>query len=90
MEWPSPRRWRAGSPSSARRLVRLAILVEGTAGIVVPPGDVQGFARALSSVLGDSGVRQRLAAGARHVRDRLPTWDDAANRMDAVLSRVLG
>ena len=79
-----------GLPVVSTKTGAIGDLVEGTAGIVVPPGDVQGFARALSSVLGDSGVRQRLAAGARHVRDRLPTWDDAANRMDAVLSRVLG
>ena len=30
-----------------------------------------------------------LRAGARQVRDTLPTWDDAVSRMDAVLSRVL-
>jgi hypothetical protein len=29
-----------------------------------------------------------LAAGARAVRDRLPTWDDAAAKMSAALERV--
>ena len=43
------------------------------------------FTDALSRVLGDAGLRARLAAGARRVRDRLPTWDAAAAAMAQAL-----
>jgi glycosyltransferase involved in cell wall biosynthesis len=80
-----------GLPVVSTKTGAIAELVGGTAGILVAPGDVHVLAQALSSVLDDdSGVRQRLAAGARQVRDRLPTWDDAASGMEAALSRVVG
>lgn len=73
----------------------IAELVGNQAGIVVPPGDVNALADALSQVLDDTDgrgvrVRRRLAEGARHVRATLPTWDDAARKMDDVLSGVIG
>jgi glycosyltransferase involved in cell wall biosynthesis len=58
------------------------------AGIVVPPGDLNAFTAALSCVLGDARLRDELAEGARHVRGRLPTWDDAVAEMEQVLERV--
>ena len=78
-----------GLPVVSTKTGAIAELVGGTAGIVVEPGDGPAFAQALSSVL-DDVTRQRLAAGARQVRGTLPTWEDAASRMDAVLSRVMG
>ena len=61
-------------------------LVGDEAGLVVAPGDGQALAGALSLMLTDRGVRERFAAGARRVRDRLPTWDDAVSRMAGLLS----
>ena len=75
-----------GLPVVSTRTGAIAELVGDEAGLVVPPGDVTALSHALSQVLGDAaadGVRERLAAGARRVRERLPTWDDAAGRMDA-------
>jgi glycosyltransferase involved in cell wall biosynthesis len=60
-------------------------LVGTEAGIVVPPGDLPAFTNALSRVLGDAGLRARLSAGARNVRQRLPTWDQSAASMAQVL-----
>ena len=62
-------------------------LVTDEAGIVVPPGDLAAFTAALARVVGDPALRQRLAEGARRVRDRLPTWDDAVDAMERVLDR---
>ena len=59
-----------------------------SAGVLVAPGDTQALAQALSHVVGDARVRERLAEGARRVRDRLPTWDDAVDKMIAALERV--
>lgn len=63
-------------------------LVGADAGLLVPPGDLAALESALSSVIDDADVRDRLAVGARRVRDRLPTWDDAVNRMAQVLERM--
>jgi glycosyltransferase involved in cell wall biosynthesis len=82
-----------GLPVVSTRTGAIGELVGNDAGIIVPPGDVSALANALSQVLGDAEadrVREKLAEGARRVRQELPTWDEAASRMDAVLSRVAG
>jgi glycosyltransferase involved in cell wall biosynthesis len=61
----------------------------GVAGIVVPTRDQQALANALAEVVGDAGVRAKLAEGARRVRDRLPTWEEASDRMAGVLGGVI-
>jgi glycosyltransferase involved in cell wall biosynthesis len=62
-------------------------LVTDEAGIVVAPGDQAAFTAALGRVVGDGALRRQLAQGARRVRDRLPTWADAAAAMERVLDR---
>jgi len=62
-------------------------LVSDEAGIVVAPGDQAAFTAALGRAVGDPALRQQLAEGARRVRGRLPTWDDAAAAMERVLGR---
>jgi glycosyltransferase involved in cell wall biosynthesis len=62
-------------------------LVGGEAGLLVPPGDVDALAAALAQVLGDARTRERLEQGARRVRDRLPTWEEASRRMAEALAR---
>jgi glycosyltransferase involved in cell wall biosynthesis len=60
------------------------------AGIVVPPGDLPALTDALSRVVGDANLRSRLAANARQVRERLPTWDAGAAAMAVALEAVAG
>jgi glycosyltransferase involved in cell wall biosynthesis len=63
-------------------------LVGDEAGIVVRPGRATDLGEALARVLGDAALRERLAVGARRVRERLPTWEDAIGKLEAVLERV--
>ncbi len=63
-------------------------LVGREAGLIVPPGDPAALAAALSRVVTDGGLRARLAAGARTVRRRLSSWDEAAERVARVLERA--
>ena len=78
-----------GLPVVSTNTGAIADLVGDKAGIVVPAGDLEAFAHALAEIL-DEDVRRRLSAGARQVRDTLPTWDDAARKMSDVLTLVAG
>jgi len=74
-----------GLPVVSTRTGAIPELVGDEAGVVVPIDDAPALADALSRVLSDEALRARLAEGARRVRDRLPTWDEAAARMAAAL-----
>jgi glycosyltransferase involved in cell wall biosynthesis len=65
-------------------------LVTAEAGVLVPPGDVAALARALGTVIVDEPLRARLADGARRVRSRLPSWDDAAALMAHTIEGIDG
>jgi glycosyltransferase involved in cell wall biosynthesis len=77
-----------GLPVVATVTGALPELVGNDAGILVPVGDTVALAAALARVLDDPSLGARLAEGARRVRDRLPSWDDAANRMTAALTAL--
>jgi glycosyltransferase involved in cell wall biosynthesis len=76
-----------GLPVVATRTGAIPELVGDAAGIVVPPGDRPALTSALARVLGDACLRDQLAAGARQVRQRLPSWDDASRKMAMALDR---
>jgi len=62
---------------------------ERPAGLLVPPGDREAMTAALSMLIGDPRMRAQFAEGARQVRDRLPTWDEAVGKMSAALRHVV-
>ena len=86
--WRSPRRSRADCRWSATATGATAKLVGRAAGWLVPPGDVHALARALVVMIENADARARFAAGARRSRRRLPTWDDAAEKMARVLEQM--
>lgn len=61
---------------------------ESAAGLLVPPGDVEALASALTAAIGDPGARKQFAERAGAVRKRLPTWDQAFDKMAAALNRI--
>ena len=63
---------------------------DAQAGLLVPPGDVDALRTALTQVIDDPCCRARLADGARIVRERLRTWDDAARDMDSLIVGCFG
>jgi glycosyltransferase involved in cell wall biosynthesis len=63
--------------------------VPDDAGILVPPGDVAALAGALARVMGDPGLRQKLAAGAAAAGRLLPSWDEAVARWIAAAGSLL-
>ena len=52
--------------------------VPSDAGLLIPPGDTLALAKALRRVIGDSDLRQRLAARARAAAPQFPTWRQSA------------
>jgi glycosyltransferase involved in cell wall biosynthesis len=62
--------WRAGN---------LPYLAEDRReGLLVPPGDVAGLARALADLASDEPLRRRLGEAARRRASTRPTWDESA------------
>lgn len=64
--------------------------VPNQAGLLVEPGHIAELSQALASLISDTTLRQQLAAGARQVAERLPTWADAVKQFETVLDRVNG
>jgi glycosyltransferase involved in cell wall biosynthesis len=48
------------------------------AGLLVAPGDIPALAQALRRVIGDAGLRRRLANAARVAAPQFPTWRQSA------------
>ena len=65
-------------------------LVGPDAGRLVPPGDAEALTEALRSVIDDAALRARWSEGARRVRAKLPSWDDAAGLMARTIEGIDG
>jgi glycosyltransferase involved in cell wall biosynthesis len=72
--------WRAGN------LPHLAD--DGVEGVILPPGDVDGLARALDRLADDEAWRSSLAAAAARRGASLPTWSDTAASLFGTLREV--
>jgi glycosyltransferase involved in cell wall biosynthesis len=81
----------AGLPLVASRQGGCIELIEnqGT-GWLIPIGDVQGYARAISMLLTDARMRTRMGAAARDLMRRKYNWDRVAQEIAAVMRRRLG
>jgi glycosyltransferase involved in cell wall biosynthesis len=62
--------------------------VPDTAGLKFPPGDRPALSIALRRILTDAGLRRRMADAAWAAAALLPTWDDTAREIAAVLKAV--
>ena len=78
-----------GLPVVATMTGAISELVGDGAGLLVPVGDTPALAEALSCVLDDADLRAGLSEGARRVRHRLPTWDEASGQMAAALDSLV-
>lgn len=79
---------RAGLPIVAAAGGAVPDTVPAAAGLLVPPGDGPALAAALRRVVGDAGLRGRLAAGAASAGAALPDWDEVARDFAAAIRRL--
>ncbi len=63
--------------------------VPPTAGLLVPPGDLDALTDALARVLDDAALRARLADGARATRPRWPAWEQSSARFAEALNELV-
>ena len=81
----------AGLPVVGWRTANLPRLArDGREGLIPELGDARGLAEALRTVTMDTGVRERLACGARERAGTLPTWRDSAERFFVAVRGLLG
>ena len=74
-----------GLPVIGTRAGAIPDTVPPDAGLLVAPGDIAALAQALRRVIGDAGLRLRLAEAARAAAPQLPTWRHSAE----ILARLL-
>lgn len=77
-----------GLPVVASNAGALAQTVPAQAGLQVPAGEVAPLQAALSRVVSDAALRERLAAGARTAARQLPSWAVQAARFATALEEV--
>ncbi len=77
-----------GLPIVATTAGAIPDTVPADAGLLVPPGDTEALAAALSHLLEDPGLRDRLAEGARRAGAALPDWAEATRLWASAFDRL--
>lgn len=63
-------------------------IADGSSGLLVPPGDASGFARAILALLGDDERRRRLGEGGRRLAAERFDQREVFRRIDAAYAEV--
>jgi len=79
-----------GLPVIATTAGAIPDTVPATAGLRVPPGDVDALRGALHRLLVDAPLRHRLSVGARQAAAALPDWPTAVRRWADAAQRLAG
>lgn len=77
-----------GLPIVAAAAGAVPEVVPESAGVIVPPGDVEALAAALESLLAEPAARARLQRGSQRASALLPDWSDTARTVSDLLSAV--
>lgn len=77
-----------GLPIVTTRAGAAADTAPDEAALKVEPGGVEAFSSAVARLIDDAELRRKLADAAWRAGQSLPTWDDAAARIAAILKRV--
>ena len=61
---------------------------DGVSGLIVPTGNIDALARAMTRIAEDDALRERLSRGAAEKARLFPTWEETADRFFAKLRQV--
>jgi glycosyltransferase involved in cell wall biosynthesis len=80
----------AGVPIVATRIgVFAEILEDGKHGRLIAVDDHVALARALEELVNDAGLRERMGAAARELRDEVPSWQSIATSTTQLYTQLL-
>ncbi len=80
----------AGKAVVATELNQAADVIEhGQNGLLVPPGDVHGFAEAIRGLLDNPAARDRLGQNARRLAVERYSWGQYTRQLEAIYANVL-
>jgi glycosyltransferase involved in cell wall biosynthesis len=77
-----------GLPVISTHTGAIGELTAGEAGLLAPPGDIEGLRAALERVLTQPELLQSLRRGALAARARLTPWPRSCARMSRLLARI--
>jgi len=81
----------AGLPVVGWRAGNLPYLADdGREGLLVPPGDIAGLARALERLATDEALRRQMGEAGRRRALARPTWEESAGLFFAAIREALG
>ncbi len=67
-----------------------SVVLDGSTGLLVPPGDVEALARALQSLIEHVDVREQLGASARKRAEAEFAWDPLMAKLEHIYHEVAG
>ena len=89
--WSSSNRWPAARPSSPRDLPGVRTVVEqGVDGFLVPPGDAEALAQALSTMMADPQATRAMGCAGRDKVVREYRWEAIGDRLEALYRETVG
>lgn len=77
-----------GLPILGARAGAVPDLVPDDAGILVPPDDAAALAQALTRLLNDAELYQRLRQGAQRAAQTLPTWKQSVDKIALLIQQL--
>jgi glycosyltransferase involved in cell wall biosynthesis len=66
------------------------LLTDDETGLLVPPGDVEGLARAITRMVEEPETRARMAQGLIDLVHAIPSWDEIAAETEALYAAAIG
>jgi glycosyltransferase involved in cell wall biosynthesis len=65
-------------------------VLDPSASVAVPPGDVDALVRAVEEIVADDDARERMGSAARRIAVERYSWPTIATRLERIYASVAG